>query len=108
MKKNTPDKRLEDIWEQVPVDYYQSGIRANFFQRLWHSRKISNCKKILRRVNFKNCLDVGCASGYMLSEIAKSFPKAKYSGVDVYKKAIDYGKKKYPNLNLIVASADNS
>lgn len=70
--------KLYEIWDQVPVNYYQQGVKRNLFQRLWHTHKIKVAKHILNKLKFKNCLDVGCASGYMISQIAYFFPHAKY------------------------------
>lgn len=98
--------KLYKIWNQVPVDYYQKGIKANIFQRTWHINKINTSKKIIANIKFKNCLDVGCASGYMISEIAKDFGKTIYFGVDAYDKAIKYGAKQYPNIKFKVAMAE--
>ena len=98
--------RLYKIWDQVPVNYYQQGVKRNLFQWLWHTYKIKLAKSILSQFKFNNCLDVGCASGYMLSQIAHLYPNAKYFGIDIYDKAIDYAKKTYPNIEFNVASAD--
>lgn len=98
-------KTLSNIWNQVPVNYYQTGIRKNIFQRIWHGRKISLAKQIIKGLNFSSCLDVGCASGYMISQIAQSNPDAQYFGVDVYGKAIQYAKKIYPDIFFKTASA---
>lgn len=97
---------LEEIWDQVPPDYYQNGIKGNLLQRLWHTRKL---KSVIDLVDIEpdNILDVGCASGWFLSEISLTFPKANCVGVDVYKKAIDYGKKRYKELELIQADGHN-
>ncbi len=97
---------LYRIWSQVPINYYQKGVKRNLFQNFWHTQKINLAKKILNKVDFKNCLDVGCASGYMVSEIAKTYPQAKYTGIDVYDKAIEYAKKTYPKIKFKVASAE--
>lgn len=97
---------LYEVWDQVPVNYYQKGVKKNLFQWLWHTHKLNSAKKILSKLDFKNCLDVGCASGYMISEISKNFPDAKYYGIDIYDKAIEYAKKIYPGINFKVASAD--
>lgn len=96
---------LYEVWDQVPVDYYQSGVKKSLLQKLWHKRKLSIARKILSQQNFKKCLDVGCASGYMVSEISRVFPYALYWGVDSYDKVIDYGKKKYPHIKFKVANA---
>lgn len=97
--------RLYSIWGKVPVDYYQNGVKNNLFQRLWHKSKINLAKKIIKDLRFKNCLDVGCASGFMISEIARSYPKVNYFGVDIYDKAIAFAKKNYPNIEFQAASA---
>ncbi len=102
MKKH----RLYEVWDKVPVTYYQQGVKRNLFQWLWHTHKVKLAKKILFNIKFKNCLDVGCASGHMVSQIAHSFPNARYFGVDVYDKAIKYAKKTYPNIEFRVTSAD--
>lgn len=44
-------------------------VKQNILQYLWHSHKIKLASKILSKLNFRNCLDVGCASGYMISEL---------------------------------------
>lgn len=98
--------KLYDVWNKIPTNYYQNGIKNNFFQWLWHTHKINLAKKIIRNLKFGNCLDVGCASGFMVSEISKSFPKAKYSGIDVYDKAIAAAQKNYPHIKFHIASAD--
>ena len=98
--------KLYSIWSQVPVTYYQSGVRRNILQKIWHTHKIRLAKKILSQINFNNCLDVGCASGYMISEIAKAYSKRQYFGIDVYDKSIDFAKKRYPSIKFKVSSAD--
>lgn len=101
-----PNHKFYEIWDQVPVAYYQKGVKRNPFQWLWHTHKLNLARKILSKIKFNNCLDVGCASGYMISEIAKSYPKAKYFGIDIYDKAIKYAKKTYPDISFRTAPAD--
>lgn len=98
--------KLYGIWSKVPTNYYQNGIKNNFFQRLWHTHKINLAKKLIIDLNYKNCLDVGCASGFMISEIAKSNSDAKYYGIDVFDKAIDFAKAHYPDIKFAIASAE--
>ncbi|MCL5018905.1 MAG: class I SAM-dependent methyltransferase [Patescibacteria group bacterium] len=98
--------KLYQIWNKVPVTYYQHGVKTNLLQRVWHTHKINAAKKIIKNLNFKTCLDVGCASGYMISELAKSFPNVKYYGVDVYDKAISFAKRNYPKIDFRIASAE--
>lgn len=105
-KTNKSKDPLYEVWDQVPVDYYQSGVKKSVLQKLWHNRKLSIAQKILSGENFKKCLDVGCASGYMVSEISRVFPNASYFGVDSFDKVIGYGKKKYPHIKFKVANAE--
>lgn len=107
MGKNLKNSsNLYKIWSQVPKDYYQKGIRTNLLQKIWHKNKINNAKQIIQNLVFRKCLDVGCASGYMISEIATEYPKATFFGVDVYDKAIKYARLKYPHIKFYLASAE--
>ncbi|MEM4271002.1 MAG: class I SAM-dependent methyltransferase [Candidatus Pacearchaeota archaeon] len=99
---NLSEKDLRDIWEEVPPDYYQRGVKKNLLQRVWHTGKLKTILDLIDKPP-RNVLDVGCASGWFLNEIFRKFPKAKYTGIDPYKEAIAYGKKNYKKLNLVVA-----
>ena len=98
------------IIEQVPVDYYQKGVAKNIFQRIWHGGRLRETLKFLResklleKGNMK-VLDVGCASGWFISEICIRYPKGSYAGVDIYEDAITYAKKQYPHISFHVADA---
>lgn len=98
-------KKLQKIWNQVPVDYYQNEIAKNPLKRFWHSEKINTLKKILGNKNYRKILDVGSASGRMANEVSKIYPKAEIVGIDAYKRAIEYGKKTYPHIKFRVADA---
>ena len=98
-------KQLAKIWQQVPPDYYDQGIKSNLLQRLWHNHKITNLISLVNGKNFKRILDVGCADGTLTNKISRIFPHSKIFGVDVYTQAIAYGEKKYPHISFIVADA---
>lgn len=104
---NHSKKQLKDIWHQVPPNYYQKGVKNNLLQKLWHTGKLNQVASLTSSINKKpkKILDVGCASGWFLSQIALKFPHAECTGVDVYEEAINYGKKIYPNLHLIQSDA---
>lgn len=104
--KKTFTENLYEVWDQVPVDYYQSGVKKSLLQKLWHTRKLNLAKSLLEKKKFKKVLDVGCASGYMISEISKHYPSAKFTGVDSYDKVIAHGKKNYPHIKFQVANAE--
>ncbi len=95
---------LNKILKEVPVDYYQKGIDRNPLQRYWHSQKL---KIVLDGIKGspKSILDVGCASGWFLNELSKHYPRSKCSGIDLYKEAITYGRKRYRHLHLTYGDA---
>lgn len=96
---------LIKIWNQVPPDYYQKEIAKNPLKRYWHTQKVNTFSSLVRNRKFKKILDVGSASGRMANEISKIFPGAQITGIDAYKKAVDYGKKTYPQIKFLVADA---
>lgn len=100
-------KEHHHVIEQVPVDYYQQGVKNNMLQRIWHTRKLSMVLSFFpsKKNMTKKILDVGCASGWFLSEIYKAYPSADCYGIDIYDKAIKHGKKIYPHLKLSLADA---
>lgn len=99
-------KTLEDIWDQVPPNYYQQGIKHNMLQQAWHTGKLRIIRTIINQYSHPNkILDVGCASGWFLHELSKQYHKTKCFGIDVYGQAISYGKKRYPSLVLKKADA---
>lgn len=98
------NKTLNQIYNQVPADYYQKGINKNIFQKIWHKEKLKTVLNLIEN-NPKSILDVGCASGWFLSEINKKFPKSKCTGIDIYNNVINFGIKKYKSLHLICADA---
>ncbi|HLB60952.1 MAG TPA: class I SAM-dependent methyltransferase [Patescibacteria group bacterium] len=101
-KTNSARPSLEEVWHQVPPDYYQKGTEKNILQKIWHTAKLHAVLELIKKTGNtpKRILDVGCASGWFLSNIAGQYPKAQCTGIDVYKDAIEYGKRKYKNLHL--------
>lgn len=92
------------ILNQVPFNYYDSGVSSNLFQFIWHSWKWYSLKPVIK--NFKGkVLDVGCADGTLTAKIADYLPNSKVTGLDLYEKSIDYAAQKYPNVDFIRADA---
>ncbi|MBI4058759.1 class I SAM-dependent methyltransferase [Candidatus Microgenomates bacterium] len=96
---------LEKIWQQVPPDYYEKGVTENILQWWWHGQKINTFQKLVDKKNPPNILDVGCAGGMMTYKISQLLPASQITGIDVYDKAIQHAKKKYPRLKFIVCDA---
>lgn len=93
-------KQLTKIWNQVPQDYYEREIAKNLLKRHWHTLKVETFKKLTHNLSPKTILDNGCASGRMANEISQIFPNAKITGIDIYKKAISFGRKAYPHIKF--------
>lgn len=98
-------KKLVKIWNQVPIDYYDSGVSKNILQRLWHNRKLEVFKELIGQKKPQKILDIGCASGTMTNNISQILPKSKITALDVYPAAINYAKRKYPHIRFLVADA---
>jgi len=103
---------LRKIWKQVPPNYYDQGIANNLLQKLWHSHKLYQIKKLLSLNTLKKnlyenskILDVGCSSGILTAEVSKLLPQSKVTGLDCYKAAIDFANSKYPHLTFVMADA---
>lgn len=92
------------VIEQVPPDYYQKGVKKNFLQKKWHTGKLNAVISEIT-VSPKKILDVGCASGWFLSQLQNEYKNAECYGVDIYDQGIAYGKKKYPKMKFTVSDA---
>lgn len=100
-----PDqKELAQIWAEVPPDYY---YHLNFIQRLWHDWKWIIFQHLIsiQPTQPKMVLEVGCAGGHLSGLLAKTFPRAKINGIDVYEPAIKEAKRRFPKIKFYVADA---
>ena len=94
---------LSAIWEQVPPDYY---YQQNFLQKLWHEWKWLVIKHLLQKNSApRKILDIGCNSGYLTSLIARTFPQAQVTGVDVDGKIIKEARKRHLQIKYLEADA---
>ena len=55
-------KKIKQILNQVPPNYYDHGVKNNILQRYWHKKKWHVLKGFLEGVSGK-LLDIGCADG---------------------------------------------
>lgn len=94
----------QKIFEQVPVDYYNKGVKNNLFQKYWHNKKWRTLSKFINR-DAGRLLDIGCADGTTTNQIKTFLPNCEISGIDLYKRTIDFAKKKYKGIEFTVADA---
>jgi len=81
-----------------------------FLRNIKHYNKNSFDEKIINLIKTNNLkaekiLEIGCANGKYLNQYSKLLKSKKSYGVDLSKKAIEYGKRKYKNLNLLKISS---
>ena len=103
-KKINFEKGEKELLNQVPINYYQLGVKKNFLQKTWHTGKLNAVYSLISEIP-GSILDVGCASGWFLNELHRKYPAASCSGVDKYRSAIVFGNKKYKKIKLIYADA---
>lgn len=82
-------KRLREIHDEVPPDYYDRSMRTNIFQWFWHTRRISVLAGLLKGEKAR-MLDIGCGGGTLLDRIAKKAGLNFAAGVDASFGAIRY------------------
>jgi len=69
-------------------------------ESIFHPHRKFLIKKISAYFPFENVLEIGCASGPNLYLLAKKFPKAKFYGIDISKKAIKTGQNYFQKENI--------
>ena len=88
-------KKHADKYFLRNIHFYNNDL---FDQRIINLIKLNN-------LNADKVLEIGCANGNKLNQYSKLLKSKKNYGVDLSKKAILNGKKKYKNLNLLNISS---
>lgn len=97
------NKKLEEIWAEVPADYY---FHLGFLQKIWHEWKWLVFQNLLSKTSTpRTVLEVGCAGGHLSGLLKGLFPKAKITGIDVYEAAVAEAARRFPQLTFKVADA---
>lgn len=94
----------QKIFSQVPVDYYAKGVKTNFLQKYWHSKKWRTLESFLGGSSGR-LLDIGCADGTTTNQILKISPNLRITGLDLYRNTINYARKKYRGIEFKFADA---
>lgn len=81
-------KKMREIHDEVPPDYYDRSMKENLFQRFWHTRRISVMSGLLK--GEENLLDIGCGGGTLLDKIKERAGIRKAVGIDASFGAIKY------------------
>jgi 2-polyprenyl-6-hydroxyphenyl methylase/3-demethylubiquinone-9 3-methyltransferase len=91
--------------EDVPPDFYDSALRTNLIQRLWHKRRLQRIAALISKTNGR-ILDIGC-DGITLTEAVAARAAAKeVVGIDILGKAVAYSKRKRPDFHLAIGHGE--
>lgn len=96
---------LPKIWSQVPADYFSSGIKTNFLQKIWHGRKLKAVAESAVRDKAGVLVEVGSADGSFVNSLSKIIKLNKIIAIDPYLPPLVFGKKKHRNIVFIQADA---
>jgi 2-polyprenyl-3-methyl-5-hydroxy-6-metoxy-1,4-benzoquinol methylase len=91
---------LDHKHSEVPPEYYAEGVKKNLFQKIWHGKRRVVIKKAINKRGGR-LLDLGCHGGYMTNYLYH-LTGGEVWGIDISVPAIDYARKKYPNLHFRV------
>ena len=73
-------------------DYYENGIKkklSGYTNYRWMpTRSISEAVEIKKRFAFKNCVDVGCAKGFLVKDLMSVCPGLEVFGIDISEYAV--------------------
>jgi ubiquinone/menaquinone biosynthesis C-methylase UbiE len=96
-------KNLKIIKKNEGDNYF---LRNNKFYLKKNQKKyFDEVNFILKKKNIGSLLEIGCATGIHIHNLKKKFKLKKCYGLDLSKKAIEYGKKNYKNIELFNCSS---
>jgi len=96
---------LAKIWSQVPADYFSSGIKTNFLQKIWHGRKLGAVAESIGITKINVLVEVGSADGSFVNSLSKIINVNNIIAIDPYLPPLIFGKKKYRNIVFIQSDA---
>lgn len=77
------------------IDWIKEGFDSPF--RIFFYQFIL---KYLKNKNYKNCLDIGCGTGYLINKLSLDI-NSNFIGIDPSKKNINFAKKSFPKFKFI-------
>src|SRR5687768_8314377 len=76
---------------------------------LEYTSDTDNVVKLIREYDLdpESLLEIGCSAGYRLNGLKKIFKACKVHGIEPSRKAIEFGRSTYPDIDLTQGTADN-
>ncbi len=99
---------IDDIHKNIPVDYYDRGMRTNIFQKIWHIPRIKKITSIVQKfaIPGNQLLDVGCHSGALTAHLASAV-NMKMFGTDISSTAICYASGRARDITFFVSNVED-
>ncbi len=98
-------RTLKDIHEDVPPDFYDTGLKSNFVQKVYHGRRFRKICEMVSRVDGR-ILDIGCDGGTLLEQVADKAGAKQVVGIDLSDDAVAYTREKRPQFDLLVGDGE--
>ena len=95
-------KNINLVKNKEADDFFLRNIK-HYNENLFDEKIINLIKT--NNLKAEKILEIGCANGKYLNQYSKLLKSKKSYGVDLSKKAIEDGKRKYKNLNLLKISS---
>lgn len=107
MENNTQEHGHEEVYEQVPVDYWERSYKTNPIQWLYHFWRFIFIRKMVDALPRRaKILDIGCGSGFAIEQCVKNRPDIQVCGIDVTESLINYASKTRPKFKFFLAKGE--
>jgi len=96
-------KAWEDYWAKKSKGKSWHIKAYDWVEASWESKDHPHRQLLIDGISKfrpKSILEIGCASGANLFLVAKKYPKAQIWGIDINKKAVDYGNRQFKQLGM--------
>ena len=98
-------RTLKEIHEDVPPDYYDTSLKTNLIQRVYHGRRFQKISQMVSKADGP-ILDIGCDGGTLLEHIAARAQSPRVVGIDLSDEAVAYARDKRPDFHVLVGDAE--
>lgn len=96
---------LKETHEDVPPDFYDSALRTNLIQRIWHGRRLRRISGLISKIGGR-MLDIGCDGVTLTEAVAARAGAKEIIGIDISERAVAYSKRKHPEFHLAVGHGE--
>lgn len=113
----TPQSREGFVVDGETSSHDESGFRAEYFSELaklesanfWFQSRNELILWAIRKYkpDPRNFLEMGCGTGFVISEVAQEFPSAKLTGSEIFLDGLKFARCRAPTVDLIQMDARN-